>query len=68
MQHPSKEVQQAWVKFCDSICTWERSTGRTSALIYREQGEIVLRAASGKPIDDNDLLTDEDLILINTAA
>lgn len=49
MQHPDEKVRQAITALCDRLCTWERATGRQSALIIREQGGFVFRAASGKP-------------------
>jgi hypothetical protein len=48
-EHPSPEVQAALVRLCDALCSWERATGRTSALILRERGGYAFRAASGKP-------------------
>ena len=47
-QHVDSEVRQALVKLCDSLCRWERNTGRESILILREQG-FCFRAISGKP-------------------
>ena len=61
MKHLDSEVQQAIIRLCDALCTWERNTGRTSALILREQGGFVFRAASGKP-GPPDYVTDEDFI------
>ena len=51
MEHPCGEVRAALIRLCDALCTWERDTGRTSALILREQGGFCYRAASGKPVD-----------------
>lgn len=48
-QHPDPEVNQALIKLCDALCTWERNTGRNSVLIVREEGGFVFRAVSGKP-------------------
>lgn len=49
-QHQDPNVQTALVRLCDALCTWERNTGRTSALVLREMGGYCFRAASGKPL------------------
>ncbi|MCK4858395.1 MAG: hypothetical protein KAT58_10530 [candidate division Zixibacteria bacterium] len=49
MEHPNPDVQAAIIKLSDALCSWERATGRQSALIIREQGGFVYRAESGKP-------------------
>lgn len=49
IDHPSREVRQALVRLNDALCSWERSTGRQSILILREQGGFEHRSASGKP-------------------
>lgn len=59
-QHPDREVQQALVRLNDALCSWERSTGRQSILILREQGGFEHRSASGKPNITDDI---EDEIL-----
>lgn len=54
MIHPDPEVQDALVKLQDSICSWERSTGRQSILIFAEgprAADRVLCSMSGKPLD-----------------
>ena len=48
-EHPSERVQAALVRLNDELCSWERSTGRQSILILREQGGFEHRSASGKP-------------------
>lgn len=55
MDHPDREVQQALVRLNDALCSWERSTGRQSVLILREQGGFELRTASGKPTIPEDI-------------
>ena len=60
-QHPDAEVRAALVRLCDMLCSWERSTGRTSALVLREQGGYCFRAASGKPCVP-EWVTDSDFI------
>lgn len=55
MEHPDREVQQALVRLNDALCSWERSTGRNSILILREQGGFEHRSASGKPTVPNDI-------------
>ena len=49
MEHPDRNVQEALVRLNDALCSWERSTGRQSILILREQGGFEHRSASGKP-------------------
>jgi hypothetical protein len=65
MVHPDQEVKQALIRLCDALCTWERNTGRTSALILREKGGFVFRASSGKPMEENPLISPTDLELIH---
>ena len=61
-EHEDPEVQHALDQFCDRLCTWERSTGRTSILVLREAGGFQFRADSGKPLDSSsDDITDEQL-------
>jgi hypothetical protein len=47
---------------CDSLCQWERGTGRESVLIIREKG-FSFRAVSGKP-GVPDSVTDEQLLKV----
>lgn len=62
-EHSDREVQQAIIKLCDALCTWERCTGRDSILILREAGGFCFRADSGKPITrSNDDITDQQLM------
>lgn len=49
--HVDSEVQEAIVKLCDRLCSWERATGRESVFVLREQGGFCFRADSGKPLD-----------------
>ena len=58
MEHPDKEVQSAIIRLNDALCSWERSTGRESILILREQGGYVHRSASGKPNIPEDISDD----------
>lgn len=55
MNHPSEQVQAALVRLNDELCSWERSTGRQSILILREQGGFEHRSASGKPNIPDDI-------------
>ena len=61
LNHQDKEVQQAIVRLCDVLCTYERNTGIESVLIIREQGGFCFRAVSGKPGIPDDIL-DEEII------
>jgi hypothetical protein len=54
-EHPCKAVQAALVRLNDELCSWERSTGRMSILILREQGGFELRTAGGKPNIPDDI-------------
>ena len=63
MEHPDGEVNSALIRLADALCEWERSTGRQSVLILREQGGFERRYASGKPIDDR-MVADQDLFRI----
>ena len=63
MEHLDGDVRQALVRLCDALCTWERSTGRESVLILREQGGFVFRAMNGKSVAPNDVV-DAQLVQI----
>lgn len=63
MEHLNEDVQTALIRLCDALCTWERSTGRESVLILREQGGFVFRAMSGKPNVPGDVV-DAQLVQI----
>ena len=53
MQHADERVRQKILELCDALCSYERISGRCSALIIREEGGFVFRADSGKPVSDN---------------
>ena len=55
MSHPDADVQSALTRLLDTLCSWERSTGRRSVLILREQGGFTCRAGSGKPVFDDSI-------------
>jgi hypothetical protein len=61
VDHPDIHVEQALIRLNDALCTWERSTGRQSVLILREQGGYEHRSMSGKPDVPADV-TDEQLM------
>ncbi len=48
-KHDDGAVNQALIKLNDALCMWERSTGRQSVLIVREEGGWEHRSLSGKP-------------------
>jgi len=50
MTHPCCRVQEALVQLNDALCSWERSTGKQSVLIVREEGGWFHRSQSGKPL------------------
>jgi hypothetical protein len=55
MEHLDREVRAALIRLNDALCSWERSTGRQSILILREQGGFEHRSASGKPSIPDDI-------------
>ncbi|TET67566.1 MAG: hypothetical protein E3J56_12650 [Candidatus Aminicenantes bacterium] len=61
MTHSDPEVQKALIRLNDALCSWERSTGRESVLILREQGGYVHRSVSGKPGPPEDV-TDSQIV------
>lgn len=61
MKHPSERVEAALVRLNDELCSWERSTGRQSILILREDEGFVHRTASGKSTIPDDF-PDEQLL------
>ena len=63
MDHPSERVQQAIIVLNDELCSWERSTERTSVLIIREQGGFVHRSVSGKPVPDDHVVDAQLMVL-----
>ena len=62
MQHLDEKVQKAIIALDDALCSWERSTGRKSVLILREQGGFMHHSVSGKPEISEDLV---DARLVN---
>ena len=54
-QNLPEAVQRALTKLCDELCSWERSTGQTSAFVLRMSNGAEFRAASGKPGVPNDV-------------
>ena len=60
-KHPDQDVVNAITRLCDALCEWERTTGRQSVLIIREQGGFCYRALSGKPFIPDDV-SDADAI------
>ena len=61
IQHLSGRVQHAFVQLSDILVEWERSTGRKSVLIYREQDLAPIRLLDGKP-GISDKITDQQLL------
>ena len=62
-EHPDRDVNTALIRLNDALCTWERSTGRTSVLIVREEGGWSHRSMSGKPNVPDDV---PDAVLLAT--
>lgn len=65
MTHPCKDVEAALIRLNDALCMWERSTGRNSVLILREEGGFVHRSMSGKPDVPDDVT---DVMLLRAAS
>lgn len=63
-KHGSEEVNQALIKLAGALCSWERSTGRRSILILKEEGEFRYRLDSGKPTAED--IPDDELLKIVT--
>ena len=61
-EHPDPSVRRALIELIDSLCQWERSTGRGSTLILLEN-EFHIRAVDGKP-NIPDYITDEELLAL----
>jgi len=61
MEHLDDEIRQTITRLADLLCQWERSTGRESVFILREQGGFCFRAANGKPNIPDDI-TDDQII------
>ena len=60
-KHLDPHIDHLLVQLNDALCTWERSTGRQSVLILREQHGFEHRSVNGKPcvvddVDDRTLL------------
>ena len=47
--HPNEDVSRALLALDSAICSWERSTGIESVLIFREKGGFTHRSVNGKP-------------------
>lgn len=58
--HTDPRVQAALQRLYDELCSYERSTGLQSVLIFREQGGFVSRRINGKPALDE--LEDKTLL------
>lgn len=63
MYHPDKEINHKFIQLFDALCTWERSTGRSSVLIFREVGNGTLRVMDGKPVPKDRDISDIDLLM-----
>lgn len=61
--HPNEDVSRALLDLDSALCTWERSTGIESVLIFREKGGFVHRSVNGKPGIPEDIV-DSQLIQI----
>ena len=56
--HSDKEVNQAFIRLMDALCSWERNTFRSSTLIFVpdkiDDHERVIIAQDGKPLVRSD--------------
>lgn len=52
--HADKEVNKAFIRLMDALCSWERNTFRSSTLIFVpdniDDHERVIIAQDGKPL------------------
>ncbi len=55
MEFKDREVQAAYVRLLDALCSWERSTSReiTVLVIPHTPDEPICVSSSGKPWRDN---------------
>ncbi len=51
--HPDSEVNAALIRLLDTLCMFERGTGRRSVLILREH-DYHMQAQDGKPLNAQD--------------
>ncbi len=64
--HADKTVDSLLISLMDALCTWERETGRRSTLILvpHNNGEDILIAQDGKPLQHGVSHKEKDLELI----
>ena len=59
-EHPSDEVRAALVRLMDALTTWERTTGRHSLVIVKDELGGQYRALDAKPVPESE--PDDDLL------
>lgn len=74
MTHPDPDVDSAFRKLQNALCSWERDTGRESLLIFREArgsfaragrqaSEVVIRLDNGISVDPANADLDDAALL-----
>ena len=58
--HPHEDVRAAMIRLLDTLTTWERSTGRHSVVIVKDEMGGQCRVLDGRPVPE--FVTDEDLL------
>jgi len=58
--HPHEDVRAAMIRLLDALTTWERSTGRHSVVIVKDELGGQCRALDGKPVPED--VPDDDLL------
>lgn len=58
--HPHEDVRTAMIRLLDVLTTFERSTGRHSVVIVKDELGGQCRALDGKPVPDD--VPDDDLL------
>jgi hypothetical protein len=63
--HKDPEVNKAIIRLLDTLCSWERNTGRRSTLLLipHNDDEEMIMAQDGKPVDSY-MITPEHLLEI----
>ena len=62
--HLNEDVNKALLALDSAICSWERSTGIESVLIFREQGGFVHRSVNGRPGVPEDVVDEQIISMI----
>ena len=66
MWHKDPECEQALIRLNDTLCMWERETGRESTLILIPEApdEPIVMSQSGKPLPENFNMSPKEILAI----